>query len=116
MDLKRGEGKFENVSSNLKDLTFADYIDGDPRPSFVIDLKSCVDIHKSALAIALTNKAFRFANIALKDDLSQALTPLTLEGISSDASDFVIWVNSAQCNGCSQYQGYSWTVTTVFAR
>lgn len=109
------EGKFQEGISEFERLTLADYVDEDPRPSFVLDLKSNFNIVNSVTSIAFTNKAYRVANITLEEDTTQALRS-TPGSIDLSTGAFVAWAKRTRSSGFIQYQGYSWTATTLFSR
>lgn len=116
MNLPKSNGTIENVVPDFERLTLADYVDEDPRPSFVLDLNSNIDILNSTLHITFTNKAYRAANIKLEHAIRRAQGSTATGSVDFSTTAFAVWAKRAQQTGFFQYQGRSWITTTLFSR
>lgn len=115
MNIQESEGKIQERPSDFGRLTLADYVEGDPRPSFVLDLKS-INTVSPVSSIVFTNKAYRAADISLDDNVGQALRSISTGGVDLSTSAFIAWAKRTQLSGFFQYQEHSWTATTLFSR
>lgn len=116
MNLPKSDGTIQSVIPDFERLTLADYVDEDPRPGFVLDLNSNVDVHNSALPIIFINKAYRAANITFEHNVRRAQQSTVTGDVDPLTTGFTLWAKRAQQNGFFQYQGYSWAATTLFSR
>lgn len=117
MNTQTSEKRVQEGFLDFERWTLADYVDEDPRPSFVLDLRSNLNIVNSVSSVAFTNKAYRAADITLEEDgTGQALRATPAGGIDLSASAFLAWAKRTRSNGFFQYQGHSWTATTLFSR